>query len=371
MQTDFGSLSTQQKKLWSAYVFQAGRDQSFWMGQEGMMGTGVRDATKPIHLVDELTRTEKGDKCVMPLVLDLQNDGVAGDNDLESNEEALVADDIEIVVDQFRNGVKSKGKMSEQRTVLQFRAQAKDKLSFWLSDKRDEMIFLTAAGISYSNKLDGSSRSGSSQLPTLAFAGSVSAPSTNRKIFAGTATSTGTLTVSDKMSWNLLLKSKAIAVDKRIKPIRIKGKNCYVVVMSPFQARDLKMDADYKTSVSQAGVRGEQNPLFTGAFATVDGLILYEHNKAPTTRGLASGSKWGAGGAVEGAQALLLGAQAIGYAELGDPEWSESDNKDYGNKQGIGYGQMIGIVKSKFKSTFDGLASEDFSVIAIYTAAAV
>lgn len=369
-ETDFGSLSTQRKKLWATYVFSAGRDQSFWMGQEGMMGSGVRDATKPIHLVDELTKTSKGDRCVMPLVQDLQGDGVADDNEVENQEESLVVDDIEIRISQIRHGVKSRGRMSEQRTVIQFRAQAKDKLTFWLSDRRDEMIFLTGSGIAYTSKLDGSARA-SATFPALAFAADVSAPSTNRQVYAGTATSTGTLTAADKMTWNLLLKAKAVAIDKRIKPIRIKGKNTYCVVMSAFQARDLKMDNDYKSIVAQAAERGQINPLFAGAFAMVDGLILYEHNKVYTTRGKTSGvDKWGAGNTVEGAQALLIGAQAIGYAEIGDPEWGESDNRDYGNKQGVAYGMMIGIIKAKFKSVFDSNASEDFSVIAIYTAAA-
>ena len=369
-QTDFGALSTQRKKLWSAYVFQAGRDMSFWMGQNGMMGKGIKDAATPIHLVDELTKTERGDRCVMPLVQDLQEDGIVNDNDLEGSEESLAVDDIEIKISQFRNAVKSRGKMSEQRTVIQFRAQAKDKLAFWLSDKQDEMIFLVASGVAFTSKLDGSARSASSQLPQLDFASDVTAPSTNRKVFAGSATSTGTLTASDKMSWNLLIKAKAMAVDKRLKPVRIKGKNCYVVVMSAFQARDLKMDNDYKSINAQGAQRGEINPLFTGAFSMVDGLILYEHNKVYTTRGLSSGSKWGAGNTVEGAQALLIGAQAVGFAEVEDPTWGESDNKDYGNKSGVSYGAMIGIIKPVFKSIYDANASEDFSVISIYTAAA-
>lgn len=368
MQTDFGALTTQRKKAYSAYVWKVGRDQSFWMGQEGMMGSGRNDATKPVHLVDELTPTARGDRCVMPLVQDLQGDGVADDNELENNEEALVVDDLEIRISMIRAGVKSKGKLSEQRTVIQFRAQAKDKLAFWLTDRRDEMMFLTASGVAYTSKLDGSTRA-SPTFPALAFAADVAAPSTNRKVYAGSATSTATLTSTDKMSWNLLLKAKAVAIDKRIKPIRIKGKNTYCVVMSAYQARDLKMDNDYKSINAQGAERGQLNPLFAGAFSMVDGLILYEHNKVYTTRGIASGSKWGAGGLIDGAQALLVGAQAIGYAEIGDPEWGESDNKDYGNKQGVAYGLMLGIIKAKFKSVYDSLASEDFSVLSIYTAA--
>ena len=45
----------------------------------------------------------------MQLVLDLQNDGVVGDNELEGNEEAMVNDAQTITIDQLRHGVKSKG----------------------------------------------------------------------------------------------------------------------------------------------------------------------------------------------------------------------------------------------------------------------
>jgi hypothetical protein len=76
MLTDFSALTPLQKKLWSAKVLQAGRDQSFFMGQNGFMSEGLSDSTKPIHYVNELTETERGARCVMPLVLDLQGDGV-------------------------------------------------------------------------------------------------------------------------------------------------------------------------------------------------------------------------------------------------------------------------------------------------------
>lgn len=368
-ETDFGSLTTQQKKVWSALVWQAGRDESFFMGNKGFMGSNVNDATKPIHYVNELTATERGHKCIMPLVQDLVGDGTAGDNQLEGNEEALVADDVEITIDQFRHGVKNKGRMAEQRVVIRFRVVGKAKLAFWLGDKVDEMMFLTASGVPYTTKLDNSARPGGSQLPTLAWAADVTAPSTNRKIFAGAATGTNNLTTSDKMTWNLLVKSKAAAIRKRIKPVRINGAPTYIIVMSAEQARDLKTDSDYKTIVAQGSNRGKDNELFTGAFAKVDNLVLYEHNKVYTTQGNAT--KWGSGNTVEGAQALLLGAQALGYARIGEFEWAESDQTDYKNKKGIGYGGIIGILKPKFKSIFDNNNSEDFSVLAIYTAAAV
>jgi hypothetical protein len=99
-------------------------------------------------------------------------------------------------------------------------------------------------------------------------------------------------------------------------------------------------------------------------------VILHEHNKVYSTLGASSGSKWGSGGTVEGAQALMLGAQALGFARIGDPEWAESDNTDYGNKPGIGYGRMMGMLKPQFRSRYDDNADEDFGVISLYTATA-
>lgn len=102
----------------------------------------------------------------------------------------------------------------------------------------------------------------------------------------------------------------------------------------------------------------------------VDGLILYEHPKTYNTLDAASGSKFGAGGGIDGAQAMLIGAQALGLAMIGNAEWNESDNTDYNNRPGVAYGRLIGMLKPQFKSIYDGLAKEDFGIIQIFTAAA-
>lgn len=365
--TDFSSLTTAQKKVWATKVWREGRDQGFWF-VNGFMGRDTGDATKPVHYVTELTKTERGDTCIMQIVLDLQNDGVVGDNELEGAEENLVNDDVTIHTDQLRHGVKSKGRMSEQKTVIRFREQAQDKLAFWLADTLDELGFLTASGISYTKKTNGATRAVSSQLSSLAFAADVTSPSTNRAIYVG-STSTATIAVTDTMTWDALHDANAKAKRKRIKPIRINGQSFYAIIMSPEQLRDLKKDDDYKNAVSRAGTRGPDNPLFRGAVVVVDGLMIFESNKVYNTQGLASGSKWGAASTVDGAQALLLGAQAIGFARIGEAAWEESDNTDYGNKQGIAYGRIIGFIKPVFSSTVDG-TDEDFSVISIYSAAA-
>lgn len=368
--TDFGALSGARKKLWSTDTWRLGLDEAFF-ASTGMMGTGKN---KPVQTITELTETEKGDKCVIQLVAELAGDGVVDDNLLDGSEEQLTNDIQEIQLSLLRNGIKNKGKMSEQRTVLKFRTEAKEKLSFWLGDKLDEIAFLTITGRAYTMTLSYVSRSGSSQMPTLGFAGDVTAPSSARRMFAGVATSEATLQASETMSWNFLLKVAAFAKRKRLRPIRAEGRGYYCVLMSTEQAKDLKADSTYQANVGRAESRGGANPLFKGNFANVDGLILFEHPKVFNTLGGTSGvngvgGRFGSSNTVNGADALLLGAQALGFARIGSAEWEESDNTDYKNRIGIGYGRMIGYKKPKFVNRYDSGTSQDFGVVVVTTAA--
>lgn len=334
----------------------------------GFISSGDADMGKPIHKITKLTETERGLECVMQLVQDMTSDGVVGDNILDDQEESLVNETIAIRVDQLRNGVKSKGEISEQATVLRFKSIAKDKLAFWMPDKLDELMFLTLSGRSYSLNTNGTTRVGS-QLPSLTFASDVVAASTNRIKHAGSATSEGTLTANDKMSWSVVVNSAAMADRKKLNPIRDRGKGYFAMVISTEQKRDLKLDPTWMTNVGRADNRGSDNLLFKNADLIVDNVIIYCHRKAFNTLGLTSGSKWGSGGTVDGAQALLFGAQAGGIAFIGDTFWRESDKTDYNNRKGYGVGRKVGMLKPQFKSPADSLSLEDFGVISVKTAA--
>jgi hypothetical protein len=74
---------------------------------------------------------------------------------------------------------------------------------------------------------------------------------------------------------------------------------------------------------------------------------------------------WGSG-AVKGQRVLLCGAQAMGYADIGDPEWVEK-GFDYENQQGISTGKIMGFKKPVFRSRITA-TNEDFGVLAIDTA---
>ena len=370
-ETDFGALDSTRKIVFDRMIWQDGRDMSFWHAN-GFMGRGTEDMSKPVHLVNSLTATDKGEKCIMQLVQDLTSDGVVGDNELYGNEESLVNDEIEIVIDQIRNGVRSKGRMSRQVSVVNFRKMARKKLGYWIADKLDELGFLTGTGLSYALRLDGSARTAGSQLPQLNFAAAVSAPTGRRVMHAGAATSTASITAADTITWNTIVEACAFAKRAHMKPVRVSGKSTYIIVLSTEQLRDLKQDPTYQSNVRSAGPRGDKNPLFSKAVAMIDDIVIHETNRVPTTLGLASGSKWGAGNDVDGAHGLLLGAQALGYAEIkGEASgYDELDNTDYGARQGNAISRMIGYLKPKFDSIWDDNTEQDFGVIVLRSAAA-
>ena len=368
--TDFAALSDAQKRLWSAEIIAAGRDESFWESN-GMISAGMNS---PVQLITEMTESERGAECVMQLVNDMQSDGVVGDNLMEGNEDTLYNDAVTIRLDQLRNALRHKGRMSEQRTVLRFRTISRDKLGFWLAEKTDELMFLTLGGITYDKKLDGSTRS-ASQLPSLSFNADVTAPSSGRKKYGGTATATSNLTTGDTVTWNTVIGLQSYAKRKKMRPIRGGGRDHYIFLVGPEGMRDLKKDSTYQQNVGRAAVRGESNPLFKNAVANIDGVLIYEHNKVPNTHGLTSGTdKWGSGYTVEGAQGFLIGAQALGFSKIGGMRYEESDNKDYNNRPALAVGRMMGILKPQFASLTDlsgGLPTkQDFGVVSFYHAAA-
>lgn len=380
--TDFTALTTHAKKVWSRDIWKVARNSSFMMQ---FTGTGPNAM---IQRITELTKTERGDTAVMTLVPDLEEDGVVGDNTLEGNEEAIRAFDTAIKIDMLRHANRSKGKMTEQKSIVNFRKQSRDVLGYWLGDRLDQMAFLTLSGVPYTHKTNGALRpvlAAGRNLSDLSFAGDVTAPSAarHRRWDAGTGTLVaGDVTAvvpADTPTYKSLVLAKAYAKENYIKGIRGKGgQEMYHVFMNPTGMAKLKLDPDYKENVLHAYTRSENNPLFAGTTSVmVDGLVIHEYRHVFNTLQAAAltaigdngdpGFKWGdhaanAGG-VNGMRALFCGAQALGFCDLGSPEWNE-EWFDYKNQGGISIGKIFGFLKPVFYSPVTG-DNQDFGVLAI------
>lgn len=366
MQTNFAALTAEQKLVWSRDLWQEARDMAFITKFTGT------DQNSSIQRITELTKTEKGEEAIMHLLADLVGDGVVGDDEREGNEEAMQTDSETITIDLLSHGVVNKGKMADQKTIVDFRKSGKGRLAYWLANRMDQLAFLTMSGIDYSRTNSGALRTDTA-FTNLAFAGDVSAPTANRHLRLDASTGleagdTSLIEAVDIPTYAHMVDLHAYAKEHYVKPMLAGGKEYYMMFVRPGTLAHLKKDADYQRAVVTGAQRGMDNPWFTGGTITIDGLVFHEHRLVYNTSNATSAvDKWGAGNLVDGTRSLLVGAQALGLADLGPAEWNEKTFQ-YGSRLGINVDKMFGLVKPKFHSIYDN-SVEDFGVIAVDHAA--
>ena len=372
--TNFAALTTEEKTAWSMQFWKQARNNSFINQFAG------KGPNSMVQRITDLRKDEKGARAVLTLIKDLEGDGVTGDYTLEGNEEAIGTDDIVIRIDQLRNANRHKGRLADQKSIVNFRETSRDVLAYWAADRMDQLAFLTLSGVSYANRPNGAARP---VLPTgqnlsdLEFGADVAAPTDNRHFQwdAGTgdfvAVAHNTLVAADKITYASLVIAKAMAKDRYMRGIKTGGnEEVFHVFVTPSVMRDLKLDSDYIANVRNAAPRSKSNELFAGTTSVmVDGLIIHEFRHVYNTKGLAAPNKWGSSGDVDGARVLFCGAQALGMADIGNSTWVEKDF-DYDNQPGISVAKMFGYRKPKFESIYESTTPlQDFGVMCLDYAA--
>lgn len=363
--TAFGAGQPEFKRAWINECITGYRQQAFWFK---FMGKGSNNI---VQHIDALKKTEKGDRAMIALKANLKSSGIVGDNDVNGRREALETYWVEIHCDFLRKQLSSKGRVDDQRGVIEFRKEMKDSLADWKAQINDDLMFLTASNISYAYNTDGSLRDtgAEDQLTQLEYASDVAAaPTSNRHFtFDGTnliAGNTAAIASGYVPKYGALVDLCAEAKTRGVKPLMINGNEVYVHVVHPKTFARYKKDADFRDVLINAGERGMKNPVFTGAAAfTVDGILFHVSNKVFNTAGAASGSKWGAASTVNGTRSLLLGQQALAYADItSNGDWHE-ETFDSGAKLAVTMGQYTGVLKPRFMSRLDSDTVQDFGVI--------
>lgn len=174
----------------------------------------------------------------------------------------------------------------------------------------------------------------------------------------------------------MFIQLKAYAKTHKIRGVKVNGEETYHAFLSPLAMAKLKLDPTYTLNLRHAQEKGDGNPLFGGNSVKIDNLVIHEYEHVYNTSG-ASGavlipkggplhSKWGSSGDVDGCQILFCGAQAMGFADIGDPYWDE-EGYDYGNSQGISVGKISGFLNPQFMSPVTG-AVENHGMLSCYVA---
>ena len=366
MLTNFAALTDEQYTVWARQTWSEARNRSFVIPFVG------NSANSMIQRIRELTNTPSGNRCVITLLNDAQGDGVVGDNQMKGNEEGLGQDENVIRYDQLRFAHANTGRMSDQKSIVNFRMNAKDQIANRKAQVVDELAFLTMSGVSYAYNTDGTARVGS-QLPQLEYAADVTAPTAARhrrwdKTSGLVAGDTASVAAEDTPTWEMLVDAKAYAVETYLKPLRMNGGiEMFNVFMSPLGIARLKKDTNFLEAWKHAQTRGDSNPIFKGTphggrqGIYIDGLNILEY------RNVFHPSNWG-GGSVAGQRILICGAQALGYADPSGfgPTWNE-EKDDYANRYGISGGKVFGFKKPTFFNSHTN-SVEDFGVLCIDTA---
>lgn len=332
-------------KAWAKSTWDFAKKEAYF---SRFMGTGRENI---VQVQEDLSRG-KGTSIEVSLLMPLNGAGILEDNTLEGNEEKMNYRSCTVYLSRVRNAVRLAGRFEEQKTQEKMRSDMRKVLSNWLARYIDLSIFSVLTGTNppfYTGS--------STPLPY-----TVEAPTSDRILYAGSASAENGITTADVFDTSLIGKARRMAQEDEltaVQPIRIDGRETYVMVIDPYQARDLRKDPKWLEAQEHANIRGEKNPIFSGAMGIYEGVVIHEHLRVPRT---ATGS----GGAMVG-HALFLGSQACIMAEGEAPRWVE-DSFDYSNQFGVSIDRMFGLKKAQFK--YDGTNFTDFGVINVLTSSA-
>lgn len=336
------------KKLWARQLIREALYDTVFAKGKPFMGKGPNCI---IQVMEDLAK-ERGDTLYVNLVAKLGGDGVTGDNILEGNEQQLITQEMNISIDQKRQGIRIAGRMEQKKTVVNLREEGGTQLKQWFTEFYENSIFRVLGGdttFAFAN-------TGQSPVPT--------SGANIRLIYGGDATGgvAGDLDSSDIFQTLEIdrMVGYARTSTPQIRPVKVDGMDLYPIFVHTWQAQSLRTDEAWINAQHNSAMRGSKNPIFTGALGMWNQAIVYESPRVKTF------TNYGAGSNLPAARAMLLGCQAAIFAKGGGETWEEK-NFDYGNQPGVAMGAIFGIKKSRF--TIDG-AAQDLGVLCCDTYAA-
>lgn len=306
-------------KVWAKKVWHEGVKDSYFDKFTAMDGSNV------VHQNKDLTNV-KGDSVVFGLMMNLSGAGVEGNRAiLAGNEEALNIYDFTVNTQLVRNAV-SRFEADDQKTQYDMLKEIKGALKQWLADWLDNKLI--------------------AKLTT-------TMPNLTETVYASAANTVSSTTANDKLTTALIsrAKRKAMMHAPKVQPIKVDGMDKYIMLVSPWAARDLKDDPKWLAAQQNANVRGSKNPIFTGALGEYDGVILYEYERVSLSNGGASSANV--------CYNLLLGKQAACFA-VARPAKHIEQTDDYGNVAGNGIAFYGAVEKTKFNG-------KDYGTIQVIT----
>jgi len=325
-------------------------------------------------IIQEKTELKnKGDRVRVGLRMQLNGSGRTENEALEGNEESLTTYYDDVLINELTHAVRVEGEDSidQQRVLFNLRSEARTALTDWFAERLSLSFFIQASGYTGSTI----NYRGTSISPTTVHEGlnPVTAPSSNRVIYAGSSNTTDQAVNADSTATfdlNLIDKAKetAVTANPKIRPVRVNGGSYYVMYLHPYQVYDLRTSTSDGQwyDIQKAALMGGQttgNPIFTGALGMYNGVVLRESEDVvpgvhSTTKAEQTSTR----------RALFLGAQSCmvafssKFSKMSPYKWVEK-KFDYDRELGVSVQSLMGMKKCIFNS-------EDFGTITVSSYAA-
>ncbi len=380
----FGDPRAQTK--WSEAVFIYGLENMFFT-----QFLGDKNDRNALIVVDTELQTKKGGTIIFEARTPLSQGGQGDDGNTTGNEEQLKRRNLSMTIHERAHSVVSAGKLSEQLTATNIREDGKSDLGEWVSEVMEDDLITSGAGLYNENSGGAAIQTINESYPTsdrIYYGGqSVAGALGNGGVSFGTDALLTGGTQTDNLFGTLIMESikrRAIGATPKFRPVNIhdlskanpddlrSGKfrgpllaKLMIVLASPLQIKAVKAESGtngYKAMVSAAQVRGNLNPIFTGAEFLWDGMLVFEYDRIPTRTGaggttLAEGFLLNAGRTATDdacvitrsvARALFMGAQSMCFGWAQKPGWSEDfvDN----NKPKIKVDMLYGTKRAIFNA---------------------
>ncbi len=325
-----------------------------WFNQRGLMkkedggeDTFERKSDSPIVVKDEFGK-ERGQRIRLALRKQLTTNVGLSDRDgsgtganvlnqytfgissMIDQEENMNLYDMEVVVELMKHAVGfATPELQDLRTPFKMEQEAASALRDWLAGQYEESI------------LDAHYEGNAAHVIKSGFASATAHP---RVIWSNNATEQGDISNDDLLSAADLRKVYESMRINNINPLKVDGKEMYVLLAHVYSISDLMNDSDIKNTYQNAFSRtaaGSENPLFSRAEVIFEGIAVHEYNRV---RVPGSGDN-----AASTRRNIVLGADAIICGNASEPRLVRRKEDAYEDRYGVGIKQIFGCARADFQ----------------------
>lgn len=317
---------------------------------------GQTTADLPFVRVTDLSKSS-GDQVSIDLFNIIRGKPVMGDRKIAGRMMSLSFSSQDVRIDQYRAGVDSGGRMTQQRTLHNLRSIAKSNLAGWGARLEDQLCLVHVGGArGYDNGADWAVPLASDPEFADIVVNDILPPTINRRFFADDATSVANLATTDKLKLADIDRIRA-EIDDMVfppQPVRIEGdpaadeEPLYVMYVTGRQWHSLQTatgDQAWRTFLQNAHNRGSmfKHPLFMGSPGMWNGILIKKMNRGIRFPAGSLVAEYQSNGTINQVpanvatdRAIVLGAQALaevygshgtsGYHANWHEEWTDHHN---------------------------------------------